>query len=65
MGGTFDPGVDLVTIQADMGHSALATTGRYLHARPAPDQAAVFTRAFEPSIAGPGSPTSTGALGSV
>jgi hypothetical protein len=40
-------GVDLVTIQAMMGHGALVTTGRYLHACPAADQAAVFTRAFQ------------------
>ena len=40
-------GVDLVTIQAAMGHGALVTTGRYLHARPASDQAAIFTRAFQ------------------
>jgi integrase len=40
-------GVDLVTIQAAMGHSALATTSIYLHARPATEQAQVFTRAFE------------------
>ena len=40
-------GVDLVTIQAAMGHGALVTTGRYLHARPAADQAAAFTRAFQ------------------
>jgi integrase len=42
-------GVDLVTIEAVMGHSALATTGRYLHARPAAEQAAAFTRAFAPA----------------
>ena len=39
-------GVDLVTIKETMGHSALSTTGRYLHARPASEQAAVFTRVF-------------------
>ncbi len=39
-------GVDLVTIQSAMGHADLATTGRYLHARPASEQAAIFTRAF-------------------
>jgi integrase len=40
-------GVDVVTIKAAMGHSALATTARYLHARPAVEQAQAFTRAFE------------------
>jgi len=58
-------GIELVTIQAAMGHSALATTGRYLHARPASDQAAAFTCAFEPSLAGPGSATTAGARGSI
>jgi integrase len=42
-------GVDLVTIKEMMGHSALSTTGRYLHARPASEQAAAFTRVFEPA----------------
>jgi site-specific recombinase XerD len=43
-------GVDLVTIQAAMGHGALVTTGRYLHARPARDQATIFTRAFQAAV---------------
>jgi integrase len=42
-------GIDLVSIQAVMGHSALSTTSRYLYARPASEQEAVFTRAFEPT----------------
>jgi integrase len=51
-------GIDLVTIQAAMGHRALSTTSRYLHARPASEQAAAFTRAFEPGL-GAGGPTPT------
>jgi integrase len=43
-------GVDVVTIQKAMGHSALSTTSRYLHARPASEQAQVFTTAFTPSV---------------
>jgi integrase len=57
-------GVDLVSIKDAMGHSALATTGRYLHARPASEQAARFTRAFHPAVAAPDSATTNGALGS-
>ncbi len=41
-------GVDVVTIQKAMGHSALTTTSRYLHARPASEQAEAFTAAFMP-----------------
>ena len=58
-------GVDLVTIQAAMGHSALATTSIYLHARPASEQAQVFTRAFESrptsleDVPHPGAPVAT------
>jgi hypothetical protein len=32
-----------------MGHSKLATTSRYLHARPASERAAAFTTAFKPT----------------
>jgi integrase len=46
-------GVDLVTIQSAMGHAALATTSRYLHARPASEQAEVFTRAFSSDATAP------------
>ncbi len=45
-------GVDVVTIQKAMGHSALSTTSRYLHARPASEQAHVFTRAFRSVVEG-------------
>ncbi len=45
-------GVDLVKIKSAMGHSNIATTERYLHARPASEQAAEFTRAFAPSASG-------------
>jgi len=46
-------GVDVVTIQKAMGHSALATTSRYLHARPASEQAQAFTAAFTSSLPEP------------
>lgn len=42
-------GIDLVSIQSVMGHSALSTTSRYLRARPVSEQAEAFTRAFESS----------------
>lgn len=38
--------VDVITIKKTMGHSALSTTSRYLHARPAAEQAQAFTAAF-------------------
>jgi integrase len=44
-------GVDLQSIKAAMGHSRITTTERYLHARPATEQAARFTRAFDVSSA--------------
>ena len=42
-------GIDLVSVKAAMGHSHISTTGRYLHARPAADQADRFTRALSQS----------------
>ena len=39
-------GVDLEDVRDAMGHAHLATTGRYLHARPATQRAAAYTRAF-------------------
>jgi integrase len=39
-------GVDLVSVKDAMGHAELATTSRYLHARPASERAATFTEAF-------------------
>ncbi|MDQ2759203.1 MAG: tyrosine-type recombinase/integrase [Actinomycetota bacterium] len=39
-------GVDLVSVKAAMGHSRITTTERYLHARPAGEQAALFTKAL-------------------
>ncbi len=39
-------GIDLVSVKDAMGHAQLTTTSRYLHARPAREQAAAFTAAF-------------------
>ena len=39
-------GVDLVVVKAAMGHAKISTTERYLHARPATEQAARFTKVF-------------------
>jgi integrase len=39
-------GIDLASVKASMGHSHIATTERYLHARPAGELADRFTRAL-------------------
>jgi integrase len=54
-------GVDLVTIKEAMGHAALSTTSRYLHARPAAEQARLFTAAFAPE--GPSDMAATAGVG--
>ncbi len=41
-------GIDTVSVKAAMGHERITTTERYLHARPATQQAAAFTAAFDP-----------------
>ncbi len=46
-------GVDLVSVQSAMGHAHIATTQRYLHARPATEQARRFTLALGGSHAEP------------
>jgi len=48
-----------------MGHRALATTERYLHARPPTGAGGGGYGAFEPSVAGLSSPTASGALRTV
>ncbi|MBV9820366.1 MAG: tyrosine-type recombinase/integrase [Solirubrobacterales bacterium] len=49
-------GVDLQSAKAAMGHSRITTTERYLHARPATEQAARFTRAFGSAVSVPSAP---------
>lgn len=39
---------NIVEVQAMMGHSAITTTQRYLHAKPRPDDAARISQAFQP-----------------
>ncbi|MCW3038972.1 MAG: site-specific integrase, partial [Solirubrobacterales bacterium] len=42
-------GIDLVSVKAAYGHANISTTERYLHARPAREQAARFTAALDAS----------------
>lgn len=45
-------GFDLVNVQAMMGHADSRTTTRYLHARPAAEDAAKLTRIFDSDLPG-------------
>lgn len=42
-------GIDLASVKAAMGHARISTTERYLHARPASEQADRFSRALAPA----------------
>jgi len=44
-------GIDLASVKAAMGHARITTTERYLHARPAGEQADRFTRALSGALA--------------
>jgi integrase len=46
-------GIDLASVKAAMGHARLATTERYLHARPATELADKFTKALQGAQATP------------
>lgn len=44
-------GIDLASVKAAMGHARISTTERYLHARPAFEQADRFTQALAGTVA--------------
>jgi hypothetical protein len=46
-------GIDLASVKAAMGHARISTTERYLHARPASEQAERFSRALAGVATGP------------
>lgn len=54
-------GIDLEDVRDAMGHAQLSTTGRYLHARPATQRAAAYTRAFASDA--PQTPRPTSGIG--
>ena len=58
-------GFDLVNVQAMMGHSDSRTTSRYLHARPAAEDAARLSRIFDADMAAPSSTPPRSLVGGV